>query len=299
MRWPTGGVLIGVALGLMPVGASARQAGTHPTTAPHPRFPGSEWLAYQDVTESGFSPDGLSRARAYWERRGSPALMIVVEGAVVAAWGEVDRRFPIHSIRKSLLSALYGAYSGQVDLEATLAELGVGERTPLTPSETSATVRDILTSSSGVYLPAVGEAADASSARPARGSRRPGETWWYNNWDFNVAGTIFERVTGEAILAAFSRSIASVIDMEDWSPQHGFSYSDPAVSVHAGFGARMSTRDLARFGWLFVTRGEWRGNAVMPSRWVEESTGALVDVDLDPDLGHAYGYMWWVDDVGF
>jgi CubicO group peptidase (beta-lactamase class C family) len=161
---------------------------------------------------------------------------------VVASWGKVDLRFPIHSIRKSLLSVLYGAYSSQIDLDATLAELGIQDRTQLIPTESGATVRDILTSSSGVYLPAVGEAADAADGRPARGSRQPGETWWYNNWDFNVAGTIFERLTGERILPALSSSLASVIQMEDWRPDHGFYYSDAAhpggVRMERAFGPR-------------------------------------------------------------
>jgi CubicO group peptidase (beta-lactamase class C family) len=61
----------------------------------------------------------------------------------------------------------------------------------------------------------------------------------------------------------------------------------------------MSTRDLARFGWLFVARGEWRGTRVIPSTWVEESTRAIVEADLDPDLGDSYGYMWWVDEAGY
>lgn len=263
------------------------------------RFPGAEWLQYRDASEAGFSPNRLARARDFWERRDSPALIIVADGAVVAAWGEVDRRFPVHSIRKSLLSAVFGAHMEEIDLDATLAELGIQDRAQLTPVESGATLRDILTSSSGVYLPAVGETADAAAARPARGSRRPGDRWWYNNWDFNVAGTIFERATGTEVLSALSSSLASEIGMEDWRPGDGFYYSDGEVSVHAGFGARMSTRDLARFGWLYVAGGEWRGNTVVPRAWVEESTSALVEAALDPDLGTSYGYMWWVDEAGY
>jgi hypothetical protein len=97
--------LLGVGLSLVSVEVLTAQTGAAGTS--DQRFPGAEWLQYQDASEAGFSPGRLSRAREYWERRESPALMIVVDGAVVASWGEVDRRFPIHSIRKSLLSALY------------------------------------------------------------------------------------------------------------------------------------------------------------------------------------------------
>lgn len=39
-------------------------------------------------------------------------------------------------------------------------------------------------------------------ARPPRGSHPPGTFWYYNNWDFNVLGTIFIQLTGEDIFQA-------------------------------------------------------------------------------------------------
>lgn len=59
----------------------------------------------------------------------SSAFLVVADGAVVAAWGEVGRRFMCHSVRKSFLSALYGIYwdRGQIELDKTLADLGIDD----------------------------------------------------------------------------------------------------------------------------------------------------------------------------
>ena len=53
--------------------------------------------------------------------------------------------------------------------------------------------------------------------RPARGSHAPGTFRYYNNWDFNVLGTIFEKRTGLKIGEAFYQRIAKPIGMQDFS----------------------------------------------------------------------------------
>ncbi len=49
-------------------------------------------------------------------------------------------------MRKSLLSSLYGihVHEGHIDLDATLEELGIGNKEPLTPTEKQATIRHLL-----------------------------------------------------------------------------------------------------------------------------------------------------------
>ena len=53
--------------------------------------------------------------------------------------------------------------------------------------------------------------------RPARGAHEPGTWWWYNNWDFNVAGAIFERCAGQGVHEAFAQRIAAPLGMRDFT----------------------------------------------------------------------------------
>src|SRR5436189_138245 len=78
----------------------------------------------------------LDAAEEYSRTVQTSAVMVVANGRVVAEWGEPTRRFNVHSIRKSFLSALYGIHvrEGRVDLAATLESLGIDDNEPsLTP----------------------------------------------------------------------------------------------------------------------------------------------------------------------
>jgi len=55
-------------------------------------------------------------------------------------------------------------------------------------------------------------------------------------------------------------------------------------------GLKMKARDLAKYGFLHLNQGKWKGNQVIPEVWVEESTKKHVDVDSDRE----FGYLWWI-----
>jgi CubicO group peptidase (beta-lactamase class C family) len=254
-------------------------------------YPDGDW-AWADSPESaGWSSAKLDVAQAYAERIGSAAVMIVDDGVVIAAWGDLAHKYQCHSMRKSLISALYGIHvaDGKIDLGATLKELGIDDLTPLTETEKGATVAELLSARSGVYIEAAGEAPAMKAMRPARGSHEPGTFWYYNNWDFNALGTIFDQLSGgKNVYTAFDKCIAEPIGMQDYDPGE-LQYAYEPYSRHPYYGFRMSTRDLARFGLLFLRYGRWGDQQVVPADWVRESTAS--HSTIGPQAG--YGYMWW------
>ena len=205
--------------------------------------------------------------------------------------GQAEGGPDVHSIRKSYLSALYGihVHEGRIQLSKTLADLGIDDQSPLTAVEKRATVADLLKARSGVYHPALAETPNMALARPARGSYPPGVFWYYNNWDFNVLGTILEQTTKRSIFEEFKARIADALEMEDFRLEDGIHFSGPA-SVHAASPFRMTARDMARFGLLYLRGGQWRGRSIVPREWVEESTRAFSDIGQSG----GYGYLWWV-----
>ncbi len=83
----------------------------------------------------------LAIAHEYADSIHSSAVMIVQGGKVVDSWGDVSRKITTFSVRKSLLSALYGIYSAQgtIDVNEPLEELGVNDSPdPLTKEERQA-----------------------------------------------------------------------------------------------------------------------------------------------------------------
>lgn len=260
-----------------------------PATAQHLDAAGG-WLAYADVAEAGYDSALLEEARAVWEASDSAAFLVLDGGAVVASWGDVERRYMCHSVRKSYLSALFGPYveEGVVDLDATLAELGIDDTTPLTDAEKQATVLQLMQARSGVFLPAAYE--PAQNPKPPRGTAAPGEVWCYNNWDFNALVTIFNRVTGEDFFSALDARLMQPLGTQDWRISDGYYHHQPDMSAHPAYPLRMSGRDMARLGQLFLQDGRWLDTQVLPASWVERCRTSCSD---DTWMG-GYGLMWWV-----
>ncbi len=258
--------------------------------------PDGPWLQYASPEEAGFSSEKLAEAREIAESNLSGAVMLIHRGRVVLAWGDVERRFRSHSVRKSFMSALIGihAESGAIDMDMTLGELGIDDVDPLTDTEKTARVRDLIRARSGVYHTAAKEPLDMKAERPARGSHAPDTHWWYNNWDFNTLGTIFEMQTGTKIFEEFKAKIADPIGMEDFRLRDGVYELEPGNSRFPAYAYRMSARDYARFGQLFLQEGSWNDEQIIPAAWVAESTSAHSDIGR----GRGYGYMWWVYPAG-
>lgn len=238
-------------------------------------------------------PSPVQGAVQSYARKYKPtAIMVVQDGLVVATSGDVSRKVNVRSVRKSFLSALYGVAieRGQIKLESTLAGLGIDDTAPsLTPEEKQATVRQLLMARSGIYHPAAYETSDQKSTRPPRGSHPPGTFWYYNNWDFNALGAIYENATGSNIFDSFDKAIARRIGMQDFTAHDGTFVGDGS-SLYRAYVFNMSARDLARFGLLFLNMGRWNDVSVIPSQWTADSTKAYSETGRK-DRG--YGYLWW------
>ena len=249
-------------------------------------------MQYASPKDVGWSDKRIEEVRTFADSLGSKAVILVYNGAIVSAWGDISGLAPVYSIRKSLLSALYGIYAanGKIDTSATLAELGIGDTPPLTEAEMRARVVDLLTSSSGIYHEAAYE--PPGMRKPERGSAAPGERWYYNNWDFNALGTIFEQESGRRIWEAFEEQVAGPIGMEDFRSGWGAYHLQPERSEHPAYIVRMSARDMARFGLLYERNGRWECRQIAPADWVETSGQIHKDVSYEPVAG--YGLLWWI-----
>jgi ankyrin repeat protein len=239
------------------------------------RYPGEHWDKASRPEVLGWSSEKLKLAKEHFEKIGSAAAVVVVDGIILDEWGDTSRNFRSHSMRKSLLNAIFGihVHEGHIDLESTLEELGIDDNEPLTESEKQATIRHLLKGRSGIYLPAL--SLGGSLSNPPRGSHPPGTFFQYNNWDFNVLGIIFEQETGTKLFEEFKRRIADPLQMEDFSVEDCIyfygSHDDNVNTRFPGYPFRISARDLARFGLLYLRNGQWRRQQIIPAKWIRES----------------------------
>jgi CubicO group peptidase (beta-lactamase class C family) len=257
-----------------------------------PPLTNSTWEMISNPESVGWSTAKLREAYGFSQDIQTAAVMIIYQGKVLYHWGDLSRKYWVHSCRKSFMSALYGIHvdEGNIDLTKTMGELGIDDNPPsLSDQEKTATVRMLLQARSGVYHPAAAEAPSMKAARPARHSHAPGTFWYYNNWDFNVLGSILEQETGKKMFEELKSRIADPIGMEDFdiSDCH---YQLESLSIHPAYPFRMSARDMARFGLLFLQKGLWNGQRIISEEWIQESTTPYSDAGS----GMGYGYMWWI-----
>jgi CubicO group peptidase (beta-lactamase class C family) len=265
------------------------------TNAENPDFvyPGAEW-DFVAPEEVGFSSEKLLSVKVDFEDIGGDALFAVRHGKAFLAWGKVDEPISNYSIRKSYLNALLGIEwgKGNLDLEATLADLGIDDRQGLTAAEKDARVRHLLTATSGVYHPGSYESEEQKGARPPRGTFKPGEFFYYNNWDFNVLGHVFESAAGTDIFTALKEHIAEPLGMQDFDLGQA-RYRRDDTSQFPAYVFASSARDDARFGYLYLRRGLWGDQQLVPEEWVALST--TQQVITGKYFYYDYGYLWWVD----
>ena len=201
-------------------------------------------------------------------------------------------------MRKSIVSALVGQARdrGQLDLNATLGELGIDDAPALSDEEKSARVEDLLTARSGIYLsPDDGR----TLGRPPRGSYPPGTFWCYNNWDFNALGNIYERITGRSVFVAFGHELAKPLGMADWDIYRHGSYLYRADILggtrrYPNYKFHLSARDIALLGQLYLNNGLCDGRRLLSPEWIARSTEPVSRTTHPPGLMGMYGYCWWV-----
>lgn len=231
------------------------------------------------------------------------AVIILQNEKIVYEYGPTDKIMNTASIRKAILSLLYGIAvdKGLIDLNKTLAELEIDEYTPLTAQEKSATILDLLMAKSGIYLPAQGEHDNQITDRPQRESHIPGTYFFMNNFDANALGTIFMQETGGSIGEFMEEHLAKPLGMQDFSEDNvivGAPWFWPTEkSMHKQYYVYMSTRDLARIGAMVANEGRWDGQQVIPENWIKKSTTSysnLKENHISYGRYDGFGYQWWL-----
>jgi CubicO group peptidase (beta-lactamase class C family) len=270
-------------------------------------FPGKEWERIEKPESVGYSSVRLQALRGWLQSLDTTGMIVAVGGRSLLEYGDLTRQSYLASVRKSVLAILYGKYveSGKIHLDKTLRELDFNDVGGLSPRELEATVEHLIAARSGVYHLA-SNPGDSTDSAPPRNSQRPGSYYLYNNWDFNAAGAVFEKLTGRDIYDALETDLAKPIGMQDFERARQQKSGDANRSLHKAYHIWLSTRDMARVGLLMLRHGNWSGQQVVSREWARRITSLVTPLnEMNPpekrSLGTGgrwgYGYMWWVWDA--
>ncbi|WP_209280652.1 serine hydrolase domain-containing protein [Paenibacillus athensensis] len=302
--------------------ASASPGAGQSQSASGTYFPGEEWRS-STPEEQGMDSETLyaaiQMAIAGRESASSlfDSLLIVRNGYIVAeAYGprkQPNSRQLLHSATKSVTSALLGIAidEGYIkDVNTSLwSGLKHGEVANWDDRKQAITIEHVLTMSSGLAwneFGAVkgpedsaynmynsGNLADYVMNRPM--ADKPGAVFNYSSGSSVLLSRLIADSTGTDTASYAKRKLFAPLGITDvnWELFDG-------IANGASF-LYMTSRDMARIGYLYLNNGQWNGEQIVPRAWVEASTrkhidgGQLRRADLQAD---GYGYQWWIDSFG-
>ena len=137
-------------------------------------------------------------------------------------------------------------------------------------------------------------------AKTLKNSREPGTYNHYISLDSQMLGMLVAEVTNVTVKEYLYEKIWSQIGMQD----DAFYLTDKQEVEMSLGGLNVTLRDMAKFGQLYLNKGNWNGKQVVPAEWVSNSTVPL-GKHVQPNAGDqftsdawGYGYQWWIPGPG-
>ncbi|MGV6831589.1 MAG: DUF2306 domain-containing protein [bacterium] len=267
-------------------------------------FEGVSFERVESLNDSYFNEEKIEEILNYLREESETTAMVVLEnGKIVLEYGDISEISYTASVRKSILSMLFGKYvdNGSLNLQETIGDFGIDEADGLLPIEKQATIDHILTARSGVFHTAANDGDDPDNIKE-RGSKKPGEYFVYNNWDFNVAGYILEKTSGNSVEQEIEKQLAIPLGFQDWNIENQWDTEDKEKSRYRAYHMHLSTRDMAKIGQLMLQKGRWNGKQLISEEWIRKTTTTVTSLDtvnarygFDPSypMQRSYSYMWW------
>src|SRR6185436_7185477 len=228
------------------------------------------------------------------------SFMIVRHGQVIAeGWWQpeaADKPHVLWSLSKSFNSTAVGLAiaEGKLSLDDLVLKFFPGQA-PAEPSENlkAMKVRDLLTMTCGhdTEPKRVGGVPAVKDFLAQPVPHNPGTHFLYNTLGSYTLSAIVTKVTGQTSLEFLKSRLFEPLGIEnpDWP-------SSPEGNSLGGYGLKLCTEDIAKFGQLYLQKGKWNGKQLLPENWVEQATNKQVPNDQE---GHSKIGIDWVQGYGF
>ena len=219
-----------------------------------------------------------------------------------APYDTLNRPHMLYSHSKSFTSTAIGLLvdDGKLDLDARVLSF-FPDKAPSNPSDNlrALRVRDLLTMNVGASV------SDPQKKKPDGDwvriflandiDREPGTVFKYDSCATHMLAAIAERVSGMKLMDFLKARLFDPLGMK--SP---WSTVSPTGVACGGWGMNMTTRDLARFGQLYLDQGTWNGKRILSREWIALATarqtwsGAIAVTGEDgSDWHQGYGFQFW------
>jgi CubicO group peptidase (beta-lactamase class C family) len=230
------------------------------------------------------------------------SLMVLRHGKVAAeGWWEPYKppyRHLLYSLSKSFTSSAVGfaVAEGLIRLDDDVLDF-FPEHAPPDPSPNlmAMTIWHLLTMTTGQdeddVLGTVRSGLPwekAFLARPV--PNEPGSKFFYNSVATYMLSSIVHRTSGVDLMQYLKPRLLDPLCIEEATTTRS-----PEGVVCGGWGMSIATESIAKFGQLYLQKGVWNGEQLLPKGWAEEATRKQVEngVDPDSDWDQGYGFQFW------
>lgn len=240
---------------------------------------------------------------------GLHGIMIVRHGQVIAEgwWTPYAAKEPhtLYSLSKSFTSTAIGMAQaeGRLSIDDPVLKF-FPEDAPAAPSDKlrAMRIRDLLMMSTGQHAEDIDKVGYFGEVPPEKQflampvHHKPGTLFYYNTPASYMLSAIIQKVTGQTTLDYLKPRLFDPLGIE----QPMWERSERGVSL-GGFGLHLPTEAIAKFGQLYLQRGEWQGRRLLPAEWVDVATSRQASNGSDPtsDWDQGYGYQFWRCRPGF
>ena len=226
---------------------------------------------------------------------------LVAEGS----WGPYDTLNEPHMLfshSKSFTSTAIGFLvdDGKIDLDERVVDV-LADKAPANPSENlrQLRIRDLLTMNLGAKrTDAEGDDINGDWAKALLSNvidSQPGTCFRYDSGATYLCAAIVERKSGMRLMDFLKARLFDKIGIEK-----AWSTTSPTGTACGGWGMNMTTRELAKFGQLYLQEGVWNGERILSSEWIALATArqtwsgkVLVANEDGSDWRQGYGFQFW------
>jgi CubicO group peptidase (beta-lactamase class C family) len=236
------------------------------------------------------------------------SFMFLRHGKVIAEgwWNPYhpDLRHSLYSLSKSFTSTAVGFAVSEnlMTVNDKVISFFPGDLPDTIPPFLAAMrVRDLLTMSTGQYPEPTWSIIYQDSNWVKAFLRfpvvdEPGTKFMYNSLATYMLSAIIRKVTGQNVSDYLAPRLFAPLGIEgmDWE-------TDPMGINTGGWGLRLKTEEVARFGQFVLQKGSWKGKKLLPASWFDEATtvkimqeAGLPEAKRDSsDWLQGYCYQFW------
>jgi len=235
------------------------------------------------------------------------SLIVVRHGNIVAEgwWGPYapDLKHTLYSLSKSFTSTAIGlaVAEGKLKVEDKVVSFFPKDLpASISPNLAAMRVKDLLTMSTGHATDSTPSLRNSPETNWVKSflalpvEHEPGTFFVYNSGATYMLSAIIQKLTGENLLTYLTPRLFKPLNIvgADWEV-------DPNGINTGGWGLRLKTEDIAKFGQLLIQKGMWNGKRLIAENWIKDATSSQVQSKggsrkkEENDWLQGYGYQFW------